>query len=401
MLTVSDIEQARSRIQGKVVETPCTKSPLVGEATGCSLFLKFENLQLTGSFKERGACNKLESLSPSERKAGVITASAGNHAQAIACHAARLGISATVVMPEATPLIKVMSTRRFGATVHLYGKSYDEAAERAAELCKEHDFTYVHPFDDELIMAGQGTIGLELLEQNPRLDAVVVPVGGGGLLAGVACAIKETNPRIKVYGVESRTFPGMLRALGEDSPLPIPGGKTIADGIAVRNVGKLPIEVVRHYADEIALVDEEEIAQAILLLLEREKTVVEGAGAVGLAALLYSRLPVQGQRVATILSGGNIDVNLVSRIIERGLVKTGRRVRIFVTVPDVTGVLAAISRIIADERANILEINHDRAFSDAEVGETRIELVLETHGFEHIERIGKALTESGYRFEGN
>lgn len=398
MLTLSDIQQARARIASEVVLTPCRKSQALSEAARCELYLKFENLQVTGSFKERGARNKLALLSERERQAGVITASAGNHAQAVAYHAARLGISCTVVMPEATPLVKITSTRRYGATVHLYGASYDEAAERAAELCRQAGHTYVHPFDDLAVIAGQGTIGLELLEQQPGLDAIVVPVGGGGLAAGIACAVKEQNPKVRVYGVESRTFPGMQRALHNDRTSIIPGGKTIADGIAVRRVGSQCVEIVRKYLDDIALVDEEEIAEAILALLEVEKTVVEGAGAVGLAALLSERLPTDGQRVALVLSGGNIDVNLVSRIIERGLVKTGRMVRLFLIAPDVSGVLARITRIVADLRANIFAINHDRAFSGAELGETSIELVLETHGFEHIESLKQALSAGGHRF---
>ncbi|HEY6562154.1 MAG TPA: threonine ammonia-lyase [Polyangiaceae bacterium] len=396
MLTLSAIEAARARVAGQVRRTPCTPSVVLSELTGSDVYLKFENLQITGSFKERGACNKLELLAVSERRAGVITASAGNHAQAVAYHAARLGIRSTVVMPEATPLIKVTSARRYGATVHLHGTNYDEAAALAATLASEHGYTYVHPFDDLDVMAGQGTIAFELLEQVPDLQAIVVPVGGGGLLAGIACAAKEREPSLRVYGVESQTFPGMQQALRRDRVSVIPGGKTIADGIAVRRVGKHTVDVVRRYTDDIALVDEEEIAHAILLLLEREKTVVEGAGAVGLAAVLGGYLPVKGQRVVIVLSGGNIDVNLMSRIIERGLVKTGRVVRLFLTLPDVTGALAGVTQLLAELRANIVEINHDRAFSGAELGQTSIELVLETHGFTHITQIRGALAERGY-----
>lgn len=399
MLKISDIEQAARRISGSVLQTACAASPTLSSLTSGTVLLKFENLQVTGSFKERGASNKLLSLSDAERDSGVITASAGNHGQAVACHAARLGIDATVVMPEATPLVKVTSTRRFGAKVVLHGANYDEAAERAAELKEQHGYTYIHPFDDPWVIAGQGTIGLELLSQAKELDAVVVPVGGGGLIAGLGIALKERHPEIEVYGVESRTFPGMKRALDDNSEAPVPGGKTIADGIAVRRVGALAVEIVKSYVDDIALVDEEEIAQAILLLLEREKTVVEGAGAVGVAALLHERLPLRGKRVAVILSGGNIDVNLVSRIIERGLVKTGRLVRLWVTAPDVAGVLAGLTDLVAETRANILEINHDRAFSSVELGETLIELVLETHGYEHVDLVCNELSKAGYRFE--
>ncbi len=399
MVSLQDIVAAQFRIAGKVRRTPLVESPTLSALTAVKLRLKLENLQFTGSFKERGACNRLELLSASERARGVVTASAGNHAQAVARHAARLCISVTVVMPEATPLIKVTATRHFGANVILNGNSYDEAAEHAALIGREANLVYVHPFEDAGVIAGQGTLGLELLEEAPDLDAIIAPVGGGGLIAGLACAVKETNPRVRVLGVEARSFPSMKYAL-ESIPAPsLPGGKTIADGIAVRKVGELTREMVRKYVDEIALVDEAEIAQAVLLLLEREKTVVEGAGAVGVAALLHQRFALGGQRVAVVLSGGNIDVNLIARIIERGLVKTGRLSRILVTVPDVSGVLAQLTRVVAETRANVLELNHDRAFSGAELGETLIELVLETHGFEHIDEVCARLAAAGYRFE--
>jgi len=399
VLTLADIQEAAERIRGRVAVSPCAESAWLSELTDTCLYLKLENLQHTGSFKERGACNRLLLLTDDERARGVITASAGNHAQAVALHAGRLGIAATVVMPESTPLVKIESTRRFGARVELHGKSYDEAAERAAELAREQGFVSVHPFDDPAVMAGQGTIGLELLEQCPDVEAVVVPVGGGGLLAGVACAVKALRPEVRVYGVESRAFPGMKRAFENTEPSPVPPGKSIADGIAVQEVGTLTRRVARRYAEGIVLVDEEEIAEAILFMLEREKTVAEGAGAVGLAALVHRHLPVQGRRVVLVVSGGNIDVNLVSRIIERGLVKTGRRVRLYLTVPGVTGTLAQVAAAVARTRANILEINHDRAFSAAGLGETRIELVLETHGFSHIDSVRTELVAAGYRPE--
>jgi threonine dehydratase len=399
MLNLSDIRAAQYRIEGKVRRTPCVESPALSALTAVELRLKLENLQFTGSFKERGACNRLELMTDSERAQGVIAASAGNHAQAVARHGARLGIAVTVVMPEATPLVKVTATRRFGATVILNGANYDEAAEQAARIGQERGLVYVHPFEDPRVIAGQGTIGLELLEDVPNLDAIIVPVGGGGLIAGVACAVKETKPNVRVLGVEARRFPSMKHALESSPPPSLPGGKTIADGIAVRRVGELTRELVRKYVDEIALVDEAEIAEAVLLLLEREKTVVEGAGAVGIAALLQQRFALRGQRVAVVLSGGNIDMNLIARIIERGLVKTGRLARILVTVPDVSGALAQLTRVVADTRANILELNHDRAFSGAELGETLIELVLETHGFEHIDEVCARLAAASYRFE--
>jgi threonine dehydratase len=314
----------------------------------------------------------------------VIAASAGNHAQAVARHAGELGIAATVVMPETTPLVKVASARRLGAEVVLYGQSYDEAAERALELVRERGLTLVHPFEDLDVMAGQGTIGLELLEQIPGLDTVVVPVGGGGLIAGVATAVKALAPNVRVYGVESRTFPGMKRAVEQSSPPSILGGKSIADGIAVRRVGTLTKSVVRETVDGIVLVDEEEIAGALLLLLEADKTVAEGAGAVGVAALLHDRIPPGARELAVIVSGGNIDVNLMSRVIERGLVQTGRTARFLVVLPDVAGALAELAGVVAALKANVLRIEHDRAFAGVELGQTLVELVLETRGHDHV-----------------
>ena len=400
MVRLNDIAAAQLAILGKVRRTPLVESPALSELTRAEVQLKLENLQFTGSFKERGACNRLESMPAEERARGVITASAGNHAQAVARHGARLGVAVTVVMPEATPLVKVTATRRFGAQVILNGANYDEAAALAAKLAAERDLVYLHPFEDPWVIAGQGTVGLEILADAPELDAIVVPVGGGGLIAGVACAVKETNSRVRVLGVEARRFPSMKHALESIPPPSLPGGKTIADGIAVRRVGELTRQLTKQYVDEIALVDEAEIAQAVLLLLEREKTVVEGAGAVGVAAMLHHRFAgLDGKRVAIVLSGGNIDVNLISRIIEHGLVQTGRLARFVVTVPDVSGVLAALTRLVADSRANILEINHDRAFSGAELGETLIELVLETHGVEHLAEVSERLRNAGYRFE--
>lgn len=397
IISLDDVAAAARRLQGRVLVSPCTESAWLSEQTGTRLHLKRENLQLTGSFKERGACNVLMLLSEEERARGVITASAGNHAQAVALHAARLGIRASVVMPETTPLVKIQSARRFGASVELAGRSYDEAAERAAERCAAENLVYVHPFDDARVIAGQGTLGLELLEQCPGLEAVVVPVGGGGLLAGVACAVKSRAPHVRVYGVESSAFSGMKHALESEVPFSLRPGKTIADGIAVRRVGHLTVPVVRRYVEDIALVDEEEIAEAILHLLEREKTVAEGAGAVALAAVLHRYLPLSGLCVAVVLSGGNIDVTLMARIIERGLVKTGRLVRLLLTIPDVAGTLARLTDVVAQTAANIVEINHDRTFSGAELGETLIELVLETHGFDHIDAVRRELESAGYR----
>jgi threonine dehydratase len=403
VFTFGDVERAQARISGRVRRTPLSESAALSRLTGSSVWLKLENLQFTGSFKERGAANRLLSLSAAELARGVITASAGNHAQAVALHASRLGVVATVVMPEATPLVKVQATEGHGAKVVLFGAGYDEAAEHAALLAEETSAVYIHPFDDLEVMAGQGTIGLELWEQLPDLDAVIVPVGGGGLIAGISSVLRHFKPEVRIIGVESRTFPGMRRALesaGPPSMAPtgLPGGKTIADGIAVRHVGQLTRQVVREHVDQIELVDEEEIAEAILLLLERERTVAEGAGAVGLAALLHRDLGLSGKRVVVVISGGNIDVNLVSRVIQRGLVKSGRLCRLWITARDVTGTLHGITGAVAAARANIVSIEHDRAFSGLELGQTQIELVIETNGPEHITAVEAELARAGFEY---
>ncbi|MFO0680339.1 MAG: threonine ammonia-lyase [Polyangiaceae bacterium] len=399
MISFHDVEAARKRIEGSVRLSPCAYSEPISVRTGAKTWLKLENLQMTGSFKERGACNKLLSLPKEERERGVICASAGNHAQGVAYHATRLGIRATVVMPETTPLIKVQSTRAFGAHVVLFGANYDEANEEARRIEAKEGRVFVHPFDDDLVMAGQGTIGLELLEQNPYLEAVVLAVGGGGLAAGVAVALKETNPRIKVYGVETAVLASMKAAIDHGSPVVLPAARTIAEGIAVRRAGDRTFEVVRKYVDDIVLVDEEEIAEAILLLLEREKTVAEGAGAAPLAALLHGKLPLAGKKVAVVVCGGNIDVNVMSRIIDRGLVKSGRMVRMSVTVPDVAGTLAQLTAKVAETRANIVQLNHDRAFAKTDLAEVIVELVLETRGFDHVHEVHSALRAAGYRVD--
>jgi threonine dehydratase len=398
VLSFADIEAARKRIADSVFLSPCAHSVTLSKATGTKLWLKLENLQMTGSFKERGACNKLMAMSPEDRARGVICASAGNHAQAVAYHAQRLGIDATIVMPEVTPLVKVQSTKSFGPRVVLHGANFDEASERAREIEAAEHRTFVHAFDDDLVMAGQGTIGLELLEQNPYLEAVVIAVGGGGLIAGIAVAIKETNPRIKVYGVETSAVASMKVALEAGAPVMLPPARTIAEGIAVRRAGDRTLEIVKKYVDDIVVVDEEEIAEAILTLLEREKTVAEGAGAASLAALLHQRIPsVLGKKVGTVICGGNIDVNVISRIIERGLVKSGRVVRLLITISDATGSLARLTRLLADAKASVVQIHHDRTFAGTELNEAVVEVSLETRGFEHIEEVKSALVAAGYR----
>ena len=367
--------------------------------TGSRVFVKLENLQMTGSFKERGAANVLLQLSPAERRRGVVAASAGNHGLAVAFHASRLGIGAVIVMPAWAPLGKLMAARRHGAEVVLHGDNYDEAYVRAKEIEAERELVFVHPFDDPRVIAGQGSIGLELCEQVADLDAVLVPVGGGGLIGGVALAVKALRPATRIVGVQAEEAAGMKAALAAAQRVLVPPASTIADGIAVRRVGEHTFDLARRYVDEVVTVGEEEIANAILLLLEIEKTVVEGAGAVPLAALINRRVTLPGKTVALVLSGGNIDVNLVAQIIERGLVKDGRLARLAVLLRDRPGALARLTALVAEERANVRQIDHDRAFSRARVGESLVELTIETSGRRQVEAIKRRLAEAGYAVE--
>ncbi|MBC8132191.1 MAG: threonine ammonia-lyase [Deltaproteobacteria bacterium] len=396
MVTLADIESARLRIADRVRVSPCTYSRLLSESTGVNVYLKLENLQLTGSFKERGACNRLLQLTADERRRGVVAASAGNHAQGVAYHARALGVPATIVMPRRSPLVKVAQTRALGATVDLVAGGYDEAFEAATRMSAERDLVLVHGFDDADVIAGQGTIGLEILEQVPDVDAVLVAVGGGGLIAGVATAIKERRRAVAVWGVQSEAMPAMRAAQQEGQPVRIDFMRTIADGIAVGRVGTLPFEAVRQYVDEIVTVDEEEIAEAILTLLEKEKLVAEGAGAAPLAALIHRDLPLTGKTVVIVVGGGNIDVNLLSRIIDRGLIKSGRIMRVRVMVPDLPGSLARILGIVAEAEANILEVDHDRVAARLEFGQASVGIVAETRGFEHVTAILEAIRDGGF-----
>jgi threonine dehydratase len=385
-------------LRGAIHETPCAYSETLSGLTNTRCYVKLENLQMTGSFKERGAANRLLQLSAEERQRGVVTASAGNHGLAIAFHAARLGIPATIVMPEWAPLIKVTSARRRGAEVILHGENFDEARARASEVSAARGLVMVPAFDDDAVIAGQGTLGLELLEQCSGMDAVIVPVGGGGLIAGVSLAVKTRRPDVRIIGVQSEALPAMRRALEDGRRVEVPAAATIADGIAVRVVAERTLEVARKFVDDVVTVSEEEIANAILLLLEIEKTVVEGAGATPLAALLNRQLDLAGATVVLVLSGGNIDVTMLSRIIERGLVKDGRLVRLDVLILDRPGALARLGDVIAETRANIVHIEHDRAFSRfAAIGETEVELTLETTGREHVEALKTRLASAGYR----
>jgi len=396
---VAAVEAARARLRGAVYQTPCPYSQTLSELTGAQCHLKLENLQMTGSFKERGAANLLLQLDEAERRRGVVAASAGNHGLAVAFHAARLGVPATIVMPSYAPLVKVTSARRYGAEVVLHGTDYDEAYERARALEAERGAVFVHPFDDPRVIAGQGTLALELLEQVEGLDAVVVPVGGGGLVAGVAVALKARRPGVRVIGVQAAAIPAMRQALQAQTRVRVPAGATIADGIAVRQCGETTFALAARLVDEIVTVDEEELANAVLLLLEIEKTVVEGAGAAPLAALLHRPLGLAGRRVALVLTGGNIDVTMLARIIERGLVKDGRLVRLGVVLQDRPGALARLTALIAEERVNILQIEHDRAFSRQAIGSSEVELTLETPGRKQIDALRARLEAAGYVVE--
>jgi threonine dehydratase len=399
MVTLEDVQSALGRIRDRIYLSPCARSETLSRLTGTNGFLKLENLQMTGAYKERGALNKLLLLGATERERGLIAASAGNHAQAVAYHAGRLGVRATIVMPETTPIMKVANTRAHGARIVLHGSNYDEAYAEARRLEAAERLTFVHPFDDPAVIAGQGTVGLEIVEQVPDVAAIVVPVGGGGLVSGVAAAVKALRPAVRIVGVEAEVLPCFAAAMESGAPVTIEPANTVADGIAVKRAGDLTFQHVTRLVDEIVTVSEEEIASAILYLLEKEKTVAEGAGAVAIAALLQRKARgLDGKTVVAIVSGGNIDVNLVARVIERGLVKEGRLVRVSVALQDKPGQLAKVSNIIAQHRANVIEVHHTRAFA-YRFGDTTLQLTLETRGLEHVQEILRALRERGYQVE--
>jgi threonine dehydratase len=399
MIGLSDIQAALGRIREAIRVSPCTDSEAFSALTNNSVFLKLDNQQRTGAFKERGALNKLLTLTAEERGRGVIAASAGNHAQGVAYHSGRHGVRARIVMPLTTPLTKVSSTRAYGADVILHGANYDEAYDKAVEQSRQEGFTLVHAFDDDAVIAGQGTLGLEILQQHPNIEAIVAPIGGGGLIGGIACAVKETNPAVRVFGVQPARIPSMKLAVAEGKPVTLSAAKTIADGIAVRRAGERTLPLVQKYVDEIVTVEEEEIANAILLLLEREKTLAEGAGAAAIAALLNHKLPLKNKKVAVLVCGGNIDVTLLARIIERGLVKDGRLVRLRVHLPDYPGALYRLTGILADHRANIVETAYDRAYHGVNLGDTAIDITMETRGPDHIAELLAALVAAGYAHE--
>ena len=394
MLEFKHIQEAAARLNGQVLNTPFVESRTLSEIVQAQVFLKFENLQFTASFKERGACNKLAQLSAEERARGVIAMSAGNHAQGVAYHAQRLGLRAVIVMPRFTPGVKVERTRGFGAEVVLHGDTLDEARAHAMALAQQQSLVFVHPYDDEAIMAGQGTVGLEMLQAVPDLDTLVIAVGGGGLIAGIATAARAMRPDIDIVGVQTTRFPAMVNAVqGTHHPQ---GSSTIAEGIAVGSPGLLTQAVVRERVDDLVLVDEADIEQSIVMLLEIEKTLVEGAGAAGLAAVLKYPERFRGRRIGLVLCGGNIDPMLLASIIERGMVRAGRLARVRVSARDVPGSLARITATVADAGANIDEVHHQRAFTSLTVQNVEVELVIQTRGPQHVQDVIAQLQAIGF-----
>jgi len=392
--TADDVRAAAAAIAGSVVHTETSRSLTLSELTGAEVFVKFENHQFTASFKERGALNRMLALDEDERATGVIAMSAGNHAQGVACHAQRLGIAATIVMPKDTPNIKVRHTMDYGAEVVLEGATLAEASAHAHTLAKQRGAVFIHPYDDPLVAAGQGTVGLEMLADVPDLDMLVVPIGGGGLISGVATAAKDAKPDIRVIGVQTARYPGMAAALG-GGELP-PGGGTIAEGIAVKQPGEMTRKVVDALVDDILLVDEPRIEEAICLLLMIEKTVAEGAGAAPLAALLDNPDRFRGRRVGQVLSGGNIDQRLLATVLMRDLVRQGRMARLRVTVSDTPGELAQITQIIGEGGGNVVDVAHLRAFSHAPAKSAEVDFALETRDAEQMDGIVAALQKAGY-----
>ena len=396
-LTLADVRAAAERLRGEVVDTPCLHSRTLSTIAGCEVFLKFENHQFTASFKERGALNRMAQLTAAERAAGVLAVSAGNHAQGVAYHAQRMGIPATIVMPRFAPAVKVDNTRRFGATVVLEGDTFDDARAHGLALAKERGFTVVHPYDDLAVAAGQGTIALEMLAAQPSIDTLVVAIGGGGLISGMAAAAKALKPGLQVIGVQTERFPAAWNAVHQGQRES--GQATIADGIAVKSPGALTLPIIRALVDDVLLVSEDDIEQAILMLLEIEKTVVEGAGGVGLAALLRQRERFAGRHVGLVLCGGNIEPLVLAEIIQRGMVKSGRPARLRLDIRDVPGAAADVATLLGRLGANIDSVEHQRAFTSLSVERAEIEVVVQTRGVDHIAQVLEAMRAQGYRAE--
>ena len=395
MVELKDIQAAAKVIEGHVVKTPCLHSRTLSDITGAQVWLKFENHQFTASFKERGALNKLLSLGEAERRRGVIAMSAGNHAQAVAYHSARLGIPATIVMPKGSPNTKIRNTQVHGATVVLEGDNLFESGKHARALAARDNLVFVHPYEDPLIIAGQGTVGLEMLEAMPDLEVLVVPVGGGGLISGISLAAKALKPGIQIYGAESANYPSMHQRL---SNLPVEcGGDTIAEGIAVKDVGNLALEIIRNTVKQVLVVPEETIERAVVALIEIEKTVAEGAGGAGLAAILAHPQHFAGRRVGLPVSGGNIDSRVLASVLMRGLVRDARLVRLRVIMPDISGSLARVAALIAGAGGNVVDVQHQRVFGTFSVKSTEIEFLIETRDREHTEALIAALEKDGVR----
>ncbi len=399
MIPLEEIRKAQACIEGITVKTPFTHAPLLSQRVDADVYLKKENLQLTGAFKLRGAYNKIASLSEKERQKGVIAASAGNHAQGVAYSAKIFAIPSIIVMPEATPLLKVQNTKALGAKVLLYGENYDEAYAYAITKAEEEGLTFIHPFADDKVIAGQGTIALEILEACEELDYVVVSIGGGGLIAGVASAIKQINPTIKIIGVVAAGAPAMYNSVQAKVTIDSVSVRTIADGIAVRDVTPKNLDYILESVDEVVKVDDEEIASAILFLLERQKLVVEGGGAAGVAAIMHKKFDFKvGSKIATILSGGNIDVQMLSLIIEKGLIKAKRKMKFIITLTDKPGSLMRLTDILKEVNANIIQIDYDRTSTSLSYGDANVTLALETKGEEHQEIVREKLRSEHYDF---
>jgi threonine dehydratase len=394
-VTLADVQAAAATIRGSVLVTECNQSRTLGEVLGCKVWLKFENLQFTSTFKERGALNRLEALSPDERRRGVIAMSAGNHAQGVAYHAKRLGIPATIVMPIGTPMVKVENTRRLGARIMISGATLEESGEFTREYCQTHGLIMVHPYDDPLVIAGQGTIALEMLDVVPYLDTLVVPIGGGGLISGIAVAAKALKPDLRIVGVQARLYPSMYNVInGEDLPM---RGDTLAEGIAVKAPGRITTAIIRGLVDEIVLVTEDQIEGAVAMLMSIEKTVVEGAGAAGLAALMAAPERFSGRNVGLVLTGGNIDTRLIASVLTRELAREGRLTQIALDIVDRPGQLAAVAALLAEAGANIVEVSHQRTFSDLPAKGTLLELVIETRDRAHLDDVMTKLGAAGFK----
>lgn len=395
MLTLDKIYHASYVLKGVIRPTDLIYAPNINPES--DIYLKTENLQVTGSFKVRGSYYKISQLTKAEKEKGVIACSAGNHAQGVALAATKNNINALICLPDGAPISKVEATKRYGAEVCLVEGVYDDAYKKALELKEEKGYTFIHPFDDEDVIAGQGTIGLELLEQLPNVDAVIIPIGGGGLISGIAFAIKSLNPNVKIYGVQASGAPSMLNAIKNNKIERLDSVSTIADGIAVKQPGTNTFDLCTQYVDEIVSVTDDEISTAILTLIEQQKLIAEGAGAVSVAAALFNKVPVKGKKVICLVSGGNIDVTILSRVIKRGLLKSGRSVTLTIELLDKPGQLKDVSKIIADLGGNVVSVHHDRANEGSDINACYLRIVLETRDYEHISQIKKALTDNGYK----